>query len=66
MFKGLRAPEFQRCVVHLLRNKLQYVSYKDQNELARDLKQVYQASTEEIEYNNLMELDEKWRKGEYH
>ena len=54
--------EFQRCIVHMIRNTLQYVSYKDRKELARDLKQVYQASTEEIGYNNLIELDEKWKK----
>ena len=30
-------------------------------ELAKDLKTVYQASTEEIGYTNLLELDEKWK-----
>lgn len=54
--------EFQRCIVHMIRNTLQYVSYKDRKELASDLKQIYQASTEEIGYNNLIELEEKWRK----
>ena len=34
--------EFQRCIVHMIRNTLQYVSYKDRKELARDLKQIYQ------------------------
>ena len=54
--------EFQRCIVHMIRNTLQYVSYKDRKELARDLKQIYQAPTEEIGYNNLIELEEKWSK----
>lgn len=54
--------EFQRCIVHMIRNTLQYVSYKDRKELAQDLKQIYQASTEEIGYNNLIELQEKWEK----
>ena len=54
--------EFQRCIVHMIRNTLQYVSYKDRKELATDLKQIYQASTEEIGYNNLIELEEKWSK----
>ncbi len=54
--------EFQRCIVHMIRNTLQYVSYKDRKELANDLKQIYQAPTEEIGYNNLIELEEKWRK----
>ena len=54
--------EFQRCIVHMIRNTLQYVSYKDRKGLAQDLKQIYQASTEEIGYNNLIELEEKWKK----
>ena len=54
--------EFQRCIVHMIRNTLQYVSYKDRKELAKDLKQIYQASTEEIAYNNLIELEDKWSK----
>ena len=53
--------EFQRCIVHMIRNTLQYVSYKDRKELAKDLKQIYQASTEEIAYNNLIELEDKWK-----
>ncbi len=40
--------EFQRCIVHMIRNTLQYVSYKDRKELASDLKQIYQAATEEV------------------
>lgn len=45
----------------MIRNTLQYVSYKDRKELAKDLKQIYQAPTEEIGYNNLIELQEKWK-----
>ena len=54
--------EFQRCIVHMIRNTLQYVSYKDRKELAKDLKQIYQAPTEEVAYNNLIELEDKWSK----
>ena len=46
----------------MIRNTLKYVSYKDRKELAQDLKQIYQAPTEEIGYNNLLELEEKWSK----
>ena len=53
--------EFQRCIVHMIRNTLQYVSYKDRKELAKDLKQIYQAPTEEIAFNNLSELQDKWK-----
>ena len=53
--------EFQRCIVHMIRNTLQYVSYKDRKELAKDLRQIYQAHNEETGYNNLIELNEKWK-----
>ena len=46
----------------MIRNTLQYVSYKDRKELARDLKQIYQTPIEEVGYNNLIELEEKWSK----
>ena len=33
--------EYQRCVVHQVRNTLKYVSYKDMKEFAADLKKIY-------------------------
>ena len=45
----------------MIRNTLQYVSYKDRKELAKDLRQIYQAHNEETGYNNLIELNEKWK-----
>ena len=53
--------EYQRCIVHQIRNSLKYVSYIDRKELAQDLKSVYQATTSEIGYENLLELEEKWK-----
>ena len=53
--------EYQRCIVHQIRNSLKYVPYTDKKELAHDLKTVYQASTQELAYTNLLELDEKWK-----
>lgn len=53
--------EYQRCIVHQIRNSLKYVPYTDRKELAKDLKTVYKASTEEIGYTNLLELEEKWK-----
>ena len=53
--------EYQRCIVHQIRNSLKYVPYTDRKELANDLKMVYKASTEEIGYTNLLELEEKWK-----
>lgn len=39
--------EFQRCIVHMIRNTMAYVSYKDRKELANDLKTIYKANTAE-------------------
>lgn len=54
--------EFQRCIVHMIRNTMAYVSYKDRKELATDLKTIYRANTAEEGYENLIELKEKWIK----
>lgn len=54
--------EFQRCIVHMIRNTMAYVSYKDRKELASDLKSIYSANTEEEAYSNLQELKDKWWK----
>ena len=40
--------EFQRCIVHMIRNTMAYVSYKDRKELASDLKLIYKANTKKI------------------
>ena len=37
--------EIHHCIVHMIINTLQYVSYKDRKELAKDLKQINQAPT---------------------
>ena len=39
--------EYQRCIVHQVRNTLKYVPDKDRKEFAKDLKTIYHASTEE-------------------
>ncbi|MBD3884747.1 IS256 family transposase, partial [Phormidium tenue FACHB-886] len=36
----------QLCIVHMVRNSLSYVSYKDRKAVAADLKLIYTASTE--------------------
>ena len=50
----------QTCVVHLIRNSLKHVSYKDRRTVARDLKPIYQAATEEAASSALDEFDETW------
>lgn len=54
--------EFQRCIVHMIRNTMAYVSYKDRKELASDLKTIYKANSADEGYENLLELRDKWIK----
>ena len=54
--------EVQRCIVHQIRNTLNYVSYKHRKEFARDLKLVYTASTEDVALNELTLVEQKWDK----
>lgn len=53
--------EYQRCIIHQIRTSLKFVSFKDYKEMANDLKGVYQASTEELGYEELLKLEEKWK-----
>lgn len=39
--------EIQLCIVHMIRNSLRYVSWKERKAVAKDLKTIYQASTVE-------------------
>jgi putative transposase len=50
----------QCCVVHLIRNSLKHVSYKDRKQVARDLKPVYAAATEEAASEALEAFDQRW------
>lgn len=56
--------EIQLCIVHMLRNSLKYVSWKDRKAVARDLKEVYQAGTLEGAEVALLKFGEKWN-GKY-
>ena len=37
--------QVQLCIVHLVRNSLTYVSWKDRKPVIRDLRTIYQAAT---------------------
>ena len=50
----------QCCVVHLIRNSLDYVSYKDRKAVARDLKPIYRASTEDAALDALDGFEHTW------
>jgi putative transposase len=52
----------QLCIVHMVRNALSYVSYKDRKAVAADLRLVYTASTETEAEQYLVTFAEKWDK----
>jgi len=52
----------QLCVIHQIRNSLKYVSYKDERELMKDLKKVYQALTLQEAGLAFEEFRQKWGK----
>jgi len=54
--------DYQRCIVHQIRNSLKYVKHDNKKELARDLKRIYTSSTAEQGFEVLVELEEKWGK----
>ena len=50
----------QICLVHMVRNSLAFVSYRDRKALAADLKLIYRASTEAEAEQHLAAFSEKW------
>ena len=52
--------EYQRCIVHQVRNTLKYVPDKDRKAFAADLKTIYHASDEEKARLALDRVSEKW------
>lgn len=52
--------EYQRCIVHMVRNTLKYVNYKDMKSFASDLKTIYHEPDEKTAYENMHEVTKKW------
>lgn len=52
--------EYQRCIVHQVRNTLKYVPDKDRKAFATDLKTIYQATDEQKALAALDRVTEKW------
>jgi len=52
--------EVQQCIVHLVRQSLRYVNWKQRKEVAADLKPIYSASTREQAEMKLEEFSQKW------
>src|SRR5579883_491271 len=52
--------QVQLCMVHLVRNSLKYVNFKQRKEVAKDLKAIYSALTAEDAEYQLEVFAEKW------
>lgn len=53
--------EYQRCIVHQVRNTLKYVAHKDKKAYASDLRSIYLAPTEKQGLENMKKVMEKWK-----
>lgn len=54
------ATQVQLCIVHMVRNSLKYVSWKQRKEVAADLKRIYQSATAEQAEMELTAFETKW------
>lgn len=52
--------QIQLCIVHMVRNSVKYVPWKDYKPVTADLKRIYQATTEEQALLALAEFSDKW------
>jgi len=52
--------QVQLCIVHMVRNSLNYVSWKERKAVAADLKQIYRAATVEEAEQRLCEFEQRW------
>ena len=52
--------EIQLCIVHIVRNSLKYVPWKDYKAVTADLKQIYQSATEEEALQALEAFSKRW------
>jgi transposase-like protein len=52
--------QIQLCIVHMVRNSVKYVPWKDYKAVTADLKQIYQSATEEEALLALDRLSERW------
>jgi transposase-like protein len=52
--------QIQLCIVHMVRNSLKFVPWKDYREVTTDLKRIYQSATEEEGLLELESFAAKW------
>lgn len=50
----------QLCIVHMVRNSLKYVSWKDYKAVTADLKKIYQSATEDQALGELDRFAQQW------
>ena len=52
--------KIQLCIVHMVRNSLKFVPWKDYKKVTTDLKRIYQSTTEQEASMELDNFTEKW------
>ena len=52
--------QIQLCIVHMVRNSVKYVPWKDYKPVTADLKRIYQAATEDEALLALDQFSERW------
>jgi putative transposase len=52
--------QVQLCLVHLVRNSLQFVNWKERKQIAADLRRIYQSATAEEAEQHLLEFEQEW------
>ena len=52
----------QRCIVHMIRNSVRFVSYKELKPFCEDLKTIYTSKNEKEGYEQLQKVKEKWKR----
>ncbi len=51
----------QRCIVHMIRNSVRFVYYKDLKGFCNDLKTIYTSKNEKSGYEQLQKVKDKWK-----
>ena len=51
----------QRCIVHLIRNSVKFVSNKHLKEFCNDLRTIYKSNNEKEARENLEKVKDKWK-----
>jgi len=52
--------EVQLCIVHMVRNSLKFVPFKDRKAIAADLRKIYTAPSEEVAVDELEAFSNRW------